>query len=425
VYTTNTIQLKPILIHDTYLCGMPSSFTTHFVVYDGQRLADLTLWESDMKKAVSEVNCICIRPKVLEARDMPSAVDLQVHFNVPVYGFFPWSYHNWLFLSDLLELKSYHDYMDHVNFIFFKTEEIAEQCRSQWIAEGRADWIQRSVVWKGWESLVEPLKGCLALRPKKGVRHLPPILEQKDCPSISIITPTFQRKKLMEIAFHNLLSTDYPQRLIEWIVVEDNDKSPHVMEKLLAEFQIKAPRLKIKYIPLEGRRSIGEKRNIGIGETTHDIILFMDDDDHYPPTSFRRRVAWLTKGKVGQSSPQITCCTTIALYDLKKGTSAVNIPPLELPLSQRISEATLTFYKSVWKDRAFPEVSLAEGESWIKGRESIVLEMPPQQIIVAFTHGQNQSGRRLPPQDQPPSCFWGFPREYLVFIHDLVGVTVE
>jgi hypothetical protein len=404
---------------------MPASFTTHFMVHDGRPLADLEGWESDLKKAVNLLKCICIRPKVMEARSPPSAVDLHVHFQVPVYGFFPWSYHNWLFLLDSSGLNGHTDYMEHVNYVFFKTEELAEQYRARWATEGHADWIQRSMVWNGWESLVEPLKACLALRPKKGIRHLPPVLEPKDCPSISIITPTFQRKKLMEIAFHNLLSTDYPQRLMEWIVVEDNDQSPHVMAKELAEFQIKAPHLKIKYIPLEGRRSIGEKRNVGIGEATHDILLFMDDDDHYPPTSFRRRVAWLTKGKVGQSSPQITCCSTIALYDLKKGTSAVNIPPLELPLSQRISEATLTFYKSVWKDRPFPEVSLAEGESWIKGRESVVLEMPPQQIIVAFTHGQNQSGRRLPPQDQPPSCFWGFPREYLVFIHGLVGVNVE
>ena len=45
----------------------------------------------------------------------------------------------------------------------------------------------------------------------------------------------------------------------------------------------------------------------------------MDDDDHYPETSFRRRVAYLEK------NPQVGCavCTTIALYDLRTGISAV------------------------------------------------------------------------------------------------------
>ena len=75
-------------------------------------------------------------------------------------------------------------------------------------------------------------------------------------------------------------------------------------------------------------------------------------------------------------------------------------------------------------DRKFPEVSIAEGEEWISGREQKVIEIPPQQIIVAFSHGYNKSSRRIPPSDNPPGCFWGFPKEYLIFIHKLVGVDV-
>jgi hypothetical protein len=68
---------------------------------------------------------------------------------------------------------------------------------------------------------------------------------------------------------------------------------------------------------------------------------------------------------------------------------------------------------------------MAEGEDWISGRENQVIEIPPQQIIVAFSHGNNQSSRRIPPSDQKPACFWGFPKEYLVFIHGLVDVEIE
>jgi glycosyltransferase involved in cell wall biosynthesis len=183
----------------------------------------------------------------------------------------------------------------------------------------------------------------------------------------------------------------------------------------------------MKYIPIEGRMTIGEKRNIAIEHASHDIVLFMDDDDHYPSTSFRRRVAWLLKGmKQGQAGKAvIACCTTLALYDLKFGTSAVNVPPFDIAFSQRISEATLTFYKSAWLERPFPKLSISEGEEWIHGREDQVIEIPPQQIIVAFSHGNNQSSRRIPPSDQPPSCFWGFPKEYLIFIHGLIGIQVE
>ena len=49
----------------------------------------------------------------------------------------------------------------------------------------------------------------------------------------------------------------------------------------------------------------------------------------------------------------------------------------------------------------------------------------PIKIIVAFTHDNNQSSRRIPPSETPPACFWGFPKEYLVFIHGLVDVQIE
>ena len=275
--------------------------------------------------------------------------------------------------------------------------------------------------------LLQQLAGLvLSRRPEKGVFHCPPLLQLDDCPPITIVTPTYNRKQLIEIAFHNLLSTDYPQHRIEWIVIEDNEKTPHLAADKIIDFQIQVPQIRLKYIPIEGRMSIGEKRNCAIREATHDIILFMDDDDHYPPTSFRRRVAWLMKGvKRGETSQSIACCTTLALYDLKNGTSAVNVPPFDIPFAQRVSEATLTFKKSAWEERPFPHVSIAEGEGWLEGREDQVIEIPPQQIIVAFTHGTNQSSRRIPPTEQPPSCFWGFPKEYLVFIHGLAGVQVE
>ena len=275
--------------------------------------------------------------------------------------------------------------------------------------------------------LFRQLQACvLSRRPSRGVVHCPPILAVEDCPSISIVTPTYHRKKLIEIAFHNLLSTDYPQNKIEWIVIEDNEKKSQWAGESIINFQIQVPSIRMKYIPIEGHMTIGEKRNLAIEQASHDIILFMDDDDHYPSTSFRRRVAWLTKGtKRGQTGDaKIACCTTLALYDLKTGISAVNVPPYDIPFSQRISEATLTFYKSAWEERKFPQVSIAEGESWIEGREDQVMEMPPQQIIVAFSHGANQSSRRIPPTDQPPSCFWGFPKEFLIFIHGLAGVEL-
>jgi glycosyltransferase involved in cell wall biosynthesis len=186
----------------------------------------------------------------------------------------------------------------------------------------------------------------------------------------------------------------------------------------------KAKGLDFIYLPLAEKKTVGAKRNIGCAAATNDIIVFMDDDDHYPPTSLRRRVSWLTKPLDGRPEAQVVGTTMIAMYDLKRGTSAVNVPPWNLPLGQRVSEATLAFRKSFWQERPFTAVAVAEGEDWLSGRESKFLEIPPQQIIVAFSHGDNSCSRRIP-EDAVPNCFWNFGPDYLKFIHGLVGITVE
>ena len=278
-----------------------------------------------------------------------------------------------------------------------------------------------------WQRVGEEVNAGLAASGAKNLnRYLPPVLDPADCPPISVVTLFRNRRKFFHLAAHNILLTDYPKDKIEWVIVDDSDDPQDSPSDLIVSFQNTNTAINMKYVPLvplaSGARSIGTKRNIGVEKASADIIIFMDDDDHYPITSIRRRVAWLTKGG---DSTQVVGCTSIALYDLLKGVSAVNCPPMDIPLGQRISEATLAFRKSFWAERKFSDVSMAEGESWMAGREKAFMEVPPQQIIVAFSHGKNTSSRRLPDAKAGGGCFWGFPREFLQFVHGLAGISVE
>jgi len=266
--------------------------------------------------------------------------------------------------------------------------------------------------------IMDKIISKLLVKPK-----LPPILSVEECPPISIVTLMYNRRRFFDLGCHNIMISDYPKEKIEWIIVEDSDDpNEDSSDKIISTAQQSEP-MKIVYVPLHKKTIVSEKRNIGVQKASNEIVLFMDDDDHYPITSFRRRVAWLTLHKM---KPKATVCTTIACYDLKTGVSAVNTPPLDLPLGQRVSEATLTFYKSWFLEKMFDRnVQVGEGESLIEGRESELLEIPPQQIVVAFSHGNNTSSRRIPASvGVEPSCFWGFPKEYLMFIHKLADVNV-
>jgi hypothetical protein len=281
------------------------------------------------------------------------------------------------------------------------------------------------------EKAKEAFTTILANNPQWEIKTLPPNLgSAADCPPISIITLLHNRRKFVDLCFHNLMITDYPKDKIEWVVIEDSDDVNEQAGDKILKFAHTCSPMNVSYIPLDKKNvPIGAMRNRAITKAQHDIILFMDDDDHYPPTSFSRRVAWLMKhpwtSAAGGARPvEAAVCTTIACYDLIHGTSSVNTPPWSLPLKQRISEATLTFKKSWWEKNKFPKVNMAEGEGFLEGREHEVLELQPQQIIVAMTHGKNASSRRAPPTGQP-SCFWGFPKEFLIFLHGLAGVKIE
>ena len=261
---------------------------------------------------------------------------------------------------------------------------------------------------------------------KNKIKALAPVLDRNACPRITVITLIYNRRKFFDLARHNMILTDYPKDKIEWVIVDDSDDINEQASDLIIQTQNTFTGMDIRYVPLLKKTPIAQKRNIGVENSSNDIILFMDDDDHYPETSFRRRVAWLTKHPLLKGSIKAVACTTIACYDLIKGVSAVNSPPFDIPLGQRISEATLTFYKDWFQSQKFDKlIQVGEGESLVKGREHEVLEIPPQQIIVAFSHGKNTSDRRIPSADGvEPSCFWGFPKEYLVFIHGLAGIKV-
>jgi len=262
------------------------------------------------------------------------------------------------------------------------------------------------------DSLKAPVEVCLSLLSESVQYTMPPILLPADCPPISIITLVHNRPKFIENACLNILHSDYPHTKLEWVIVDDSDPTESASNRII-QFSERFTDGVVTYIPLPKQRSIGYKRNLGVERAKHDILVMMDDDDVYPITSFRRRVAYLLKGP---RPYDCGVCTTIAMYDLIKGTSAVNVPPYTLSLAERCSEATLTFRRKFWLERKFPDNSMAEGEAFLTGRESQVVEFPPQQMIVALSHGSNLSKRTIP--DTSPGCFWDFPKNYLYFFTD-------
>lgn len=257
-----------------------------------------------------------------------------------------------------------------------------------------------------------------------GVCKMPPTIAADDCPPISVLTLTYNRRNFIDLAFINMLVTDYPKSKIQWVIVEDSDDPAKASMDKIKSFESRDPQIEITYVPMSHKRSIGYKRNKAVKAAKHDICLNMDDDDVYPETSFRRRVAWLLSA--AGTGKKVVGCTTIAMYDLNLGISAVNTPPWALKQSQRVSEASFCFYKDFALENPFPDVQQSEGEGFVDKCMATdqFLEIPPQQILVALNHGTNTSGRVIAGRAQT-GCFWGWDQRFITWLHGLIGVGVE
>ena len=235
--------------------------------------------------------------------------------------------------------------------------------------------------------------------------------KEDDLPDVSIITITKDRRIFMPLAKYSYMIQSYPEDKLEWVVVDDGDDS-------IEDTLIGVPN--VKYVRCEPGMTISQKRNVGVQSAMYDLLVCMDDDDVYPNNSVLQRVAMLLK------EPAKGCgfCTTIPCYDITKYSSFMNVPPMTLPMHERVSEATLVFTRQFWNEGSFNEkVHIGEGSAFIRGREQMCREISPQEVIVSLVHPKNTSSRRLPEMKDSNGCHWGF-NENLYSLVSQIGVEM-
>jgi hypothetical protein len=309
---------------------------------------------------------------------------------------------------------------NHVGFIADFSRVTTENIKNalQTIPSGQLQVEQAEARWNEFKvCLTQRITDCLKMA--KAQPRMPPVTSQSDCPNISVLTLTYNRRNFIDLAFLNLLVSDYPKDKIQWVVVEDSDDPLLSSSDKIKKFEERQPGIEITYVPMTKKRSIGYKRNKAVQAAKYDICVNMDDDDVYPESSFRRRVSWL----MAYPEVKVAGCTMIAMYDLQQGISAVNTPPWALKQCERVSEASFCFWKSYALEHPFPDQQQSEGEAFVPQDERF-MEIPPQQVLVALNHGKNTSSRVIAGRAQT-GCFWGWDKQFITWVHGLVGVQVE
>jgi len=224
-------------------------------------------------------------------------------------------------------------------------------------------------------------------------------------PAVSILTITKDRRPFIPLAKYCVLAQAYPEDKIEWVIVDDGMDQ---IKDLVSDLP------NVTYVLCDRPMNIGEKRNLAVERAKHDVLVMLDDDDVYPNHSVVSRVAMML------AEPVKDClfCTTIPCYDIHETKSFMNVPPITLPMSERVSEATLCFTRAFWEERKFEEVQIAEGNAFIRGREQRCREMSPQDVIVSLTHKKTTSDRKAP-AGEANGCHYGFAEELFTLVSEI------
>jgi len=230
--------------------------------------------------------------------------------------------------------------------------------------------------------------------------------KEDDLPKISVITLTHDRRPFIPLVKYGLIAQTYPSEKIEWVIVDDGKDQ---IKDLVSDIS------NVKYVLVDEKMNIGAKRNLAVEQASHDILVMMDDDDVYPSNSLLARVAHML------AEPRKECLfsTVIPCYNIHETKSFMNVPPIKLPMCERVSEATLCFTRDFWKAGGFPDQQIGEGGAFVRGREQMCREFSPQDVIVSLIHKRNTSSRKAPPMAEPNGCHYGFSDELFTLVTEI------
>jgi glycosyltransferase involved in cell wall biosynthesis len=243
--------------------------------------------------------------------------------------------------------------------------------------------IESNSAYTGVKGLASLATEPLAEAKPVGVKGAEPL------PFVSICTPTFNRRPFIPYMIKCFLEQDYPADRMEWIIVDDGtDKIGDLVRHIP----------QVKYFAYDEKMPLGKKRNIMHDKTKGDIIVYMDDDDYYPPERVSHAVDMLTK------DPKALCAGSSEIYIYFKHISKMYQFG---PYSPTHSTAgTFAFKRKLLRMTRYEDTAaLAEEKHFLKNYTIPFVQLDPLKTILVFSHTHNTFDKRRLLEDNPNPQF--------------------
>jgi len=196
----------------------------------------------------------------------------------------------------------------------------------------------------------------------------------KPKPFVSIITVTYNRRQFIPSLIKSVLNQDYPKDRTEWIVIDDGTDK---VEDLFTSIPFD-----IKYHYLERKLPLGQKRNFSHYKSKGDILVYMDDDDFYPPERVSHAVHTLLK----YPSFLIAGSSEIHVY-FNHITQLVQFGPYR---SNHATAGTFAFKRKLLSITKYDDTAFfAEEKQFLKNYTIPMIQLDTLKTILCFNHLSN------------------------------------
>lgn len=192
-------------------------------------------------------------------------------------------------------------------------------------------------------------------------------------PFVSICTPTFNRRPFIPAMIECFNHQTYPKDKMEWIIIDDGTDK---IEDLVASIP------NVKYFKYDIKMPLGKKRNLMHTKTKGDIIIYMDDDDYYPPERVSHAVTMLL------THPKALCAGASEIYIYFKHIQKMyQFGPYG---PKHATAGTFAFKRELLKDHKYDDnASLAEEREFLKNYTVPFVQLEPKKTILVFSHTHN------------------------------------
>jgi glycosyltransferase involved in cell wall biosynthesis len=199
-------------------------------------------------------------------------------------------------------------------------------------------------------------------------------------PFVSVCTPTFNRRPFIPIMFECFRNQKYPKNRLEWIIIDDGtDKIKDLVD------DAKIPQ--IKYYAVDKKMTLGAKRNMMHDKSKGSIIVYMDDDDYYPPERISHAVETLL------ANPRALCAGTSEIYlYFKQIKKMYQFGPYN---PNHATAATFAFRRELINMTRYEDTAcLAEERHFLKEYTIPFVQLDPMKTILVFSHEHNSFDKR-------------------------------